>query len=171
MMTNGSAPSNAATGSLVIAGADPELRHRLLERLGAGRQSQAIFEVAARPGLYHDVAALRPSVILFDVGVEPDTDALGMVSTLSALAKVVVLADVDDDALAIRALRAGACGFCPRSTKTELIGKAVQLVEAGEIWVRRRVIPRLIEELATRQASHRRRRAPVALLSGHPLDC
>ncbi|MGH7312633.1 MAG: LuxR C-terminal-related transcriptional regulator [Candidatus Rokuibacteriota bacterium] len=151
MITNGSAPS-ATNGSLVIAGVDPAFRHGLLESLTVEHPSREIAEVTARPGLYHDVAALRPSVVLFDVGVRADTDALGMVSALSALAKVIVLADLDDDALAIQALKAGASGFCPRDTAPALIRKAVRLVEAGEIWVGRRVLLRLIEELAELRA-------------------
>ncbi len=168
MTTQGSALSS---GGLVIAGSDPALRRHLRESLTSEPQAPRVAEIAARPGLYREVAALQPSVILFDVGRTADTDALGMVSALSGLARVIVLADVIDDALTIEALKAGASGVCARGTAPALIRKAVQLVETGEIWIGRRVIPRLIEELTTRQASRRRRRAPVALLSGHPLDC
>lgn len=152
MVTNGSARSGATNGSLVIAGADPSFRRRLLESLVAEHHAKRVSEVAARPGLYHDVAALQPSVVLFDVGAKADIDALGMVSALSALANVIVLADINDDAMAIQSLKAGARGFCSRDTATALIRKAVQLVEAGEIWVGRRVLLRLIEELAELRA-------------------
>ncbi|MGH7312722.1 MAG: LuxR C-terminal-related transcriptional regulator, partial [Candidatus Rokuibacteriota bacterium] len=152
MLTNGSALSSPTNGSLVIAGADPAFRRRLLESLGAADPPGRVAEVAARPGLYHDVAALKPSVVLFDVGTKADIDALGMVSALSALGKVIVLADMNDDAMAIEALKAGASGFCPRDTAPALIRKAVRLVEAGEIWVGRRVLLRLIEELAALRA-------------------
>jgi DNA-binding NarL/FixJ family response regulator len=163
--------SAVSRGSLVIAGSDPALRRQLCESLTSEPPVPRVAEIAARPGLYQDVAALQPSVILLDVGLTADTDALGMVSALSGLAKVIILADVVDDALTIEALEAGASGVCARSTAPALLRKAVQLVETGEIWIGRRVIPRLIEELTTRRASHRRRRAPGALLSGHPLDC
>jgi two-component system, NarL family, nitrate/nitrite response regulator NarL len=142
------AETSASSGSVVIVGPDPEVRRRLLECLASENSVKPISEVDAQPGLYHHVAALRPSVIMFDVGGKPDTDALGMVSALSAMARIIILADVDDDALAIQALKAGASGFCTRDTATPLLRKAVQLVEAGEIWVGRRVMLRLIEELA-----------------------
>lgn len=77
---------------------------------------------------------------------------MAIVSALSALAKTIVLADVDDEALAVQAVKAGASGFCSRDTAAALIRKAVRLVEAGEIWVGRRVMLRLIEELATLRA-------------------
>src|SRR5262245_3398392 len=141
------AETSAPSGSVVIVGPDPRVRRRLLECL-AGETVKPVNEVDAQPGLYHHVAALRPSVILFDVGGKPDTDALGMVSALSAMARIIIMADVDDDGLAIQALKAGASGFCTKDTTTPLLRKAVQLVEAGEIWVGRRVMLRLIEELA-----------------------
>jgi len=74
-----------------------------------------------------------------------------------------VLAGTDDDGVAVQALKAGAAGFCPRDTPTELLRRAVQLVEAGEIWVGRRVMVRLIEELALRTA------APPAIANGEQL--
>jgi len=156
MTTNGSTPTSVTNSRVVIAGPDPEFRRRLLESLATEHQAKRVSEVEARQGFYHEVAALTPSVILLDVGVKPDTDALGMVSALSALAKVIVLANVDDDALTIQALKAGASGFCARDTTAALIRKAVQLVEAGEIWVGRRVMLRLIEELATLRAQETR---------------
>jgi DNA-binding NarL/FixJ family response regulator len=141
-----------ATGSLVIASADPACRRRLRQSLGATVPARSVFDVSAHADLERHVAALLPSVILFDLGAEPDPKALGVVSALSARAKTILLADADDDALAIQALKAGASGFCSRDTAPALIRKAVQLVEAGEIWVGRRVMLRLIEELATLRA-------------------
>ena len=140
------------SGSLVIASADPACRRRLRQSLGAETHARSVFDVSSHPDLQRHIAALLPSVILFDLGAEPDANALGVVSALSALAKTIVLADTDDDTLAIQALKAGASGFCSRDTATALIRKAVQLVEAGEIWVGRRVMLSLIEELATLRA-------------------
>jgi DNA-binding NarL/FixJ family response regulator len=138
--------------SLVIAGADSAFRRRLRQSLWAESPPPRIADIASRPDLAHDVAALLPSVILLDLGANPAPNALDAVPALSALAKTIVLANVDDEALAIQALRAGASGFCARNTPTALIRKAVQLVEAGEIWVGRRVMLGLIEELAALRA-------------------
>jgi DNA-binding NarL/FixJ family response regulator len=107
-----------------------------------------VVDLPAHAALEGHVGALVPSVVLFDLGPQPDAATFGIVSSLSAVAKTIAVADADDDALAVRALKAGASGFCPRDTPTPLIRKAVQLVEAGEIWVGRRVMLRLIDELA-----------------------
>src|SRR5256885_7369818 len=145
--------ARSASGAVAIAGVEPSYCRRLLQSLRAGNGSRPISAINAGEDLPTQLAASMPSVILFDLGPTPDAKGLGIVSALSALAKTIVLAGTDDDALAVQALKAGAAGFCPRDTPTDLLRRAVQLVEAGEIWVGRRVMVRLIEELALRTAA------------------
>jgi two-component system, NarL family, nitrate/nitrite response regulator NarL len=145
--------SRVAGGSVAIAGVEPSYCRRLLQSLRAGNGSRPISTIAAGDDLPKQIAASMPSVILFDLGSSPDAKGLAIVSALSALAKTIVLAGTDDDGVAVQALKAGAAGFCPRDTPSELLRRAVQLVEAGEIWVGRRVMVRLIEELALRAAA------------------
>jgi len=155
--------SRVGGGSVAIAGVEPSYCRRLLQSLRAGNGSRPISTIAAGDDLPKQIAASMPSVILFDLGSSPDARGLAIVSALSALAKTIVLAGTDDDGVAVQALKAGAAGFCPRDTPTELLRRAVQLVEAGEIWVGRRVMVRLIEELALRTA------APPAIANGAQL--
>src|SRR5205814_1959359 len=145
--------ARSASGAVAIAGVEPSYCRRLLQSLRAGNGSRPISAINAGEDLPKQLAASMPSVILFDLGPTPDAKGLGIVSALSALAKTIVLAGADDDALAVDALKAGAAGFCPRDTPPDLLRRAVQLVEAGEIWVCRRVMVRLIEELALRPAT------------------
>ena len=145
--------ARTANGAVAIAGVEPSYCRRLLQSLRAGNGSRPISAIAAGEDLPRQLAASMPSVILFDLGPTPDAKGLGIVSALSALAKTIVLAGTDDDAVAVQALKAGAAGFCPRDTPTDLLRRAVQLVEAGEIWVGRRIMVRLIEELAVRTAA------------------
>jgi len=143
----------APRGSVAIAGVDASYCRRLLQSLRSGNGSRPISTIAAGDDLPKQIAASVPSVILFDLGPNPDERGLATISALSGLAKTIVLAGADDDALAVDALKAGAAGFCPRDTPPDLLRRAVQLVEAGEIWVCRRVMVRLIEELALRPAT------------------
>ena len=145
--------ARSASGAVAIAGVEPSYCRRLLQSLRAGNGSRPISAINAGEDLPKQLAASMPSVILFDLGATPDAKGLSIVSALSAVAKTIVLAGTDDDALAVQALKAGAAGFCPRDTPTDLLRRAVQLVEAGEIWVGRRVMVRLIEELALRTAA------------------
>jgi DNA-binding NarL/FixJ family response regulator len=144
--------SRADGGSVAIAGVDDSYCRRLLQGLQSGNGSRPISTIAAGDDLPKQIAASIPSIILFDLGASPDAKGLATVSALSRLAKTIVLAGTDDDAVAVQALKAGAAGFCRRDTPTDLLRRAVQLVEAGEIWVGRRVMVRLIEELAMRTA-------------------
>jgi DNA-binding NarL/FixJ family response regulator len=144
---------HTASGAVAIAGVEPSYCRRLLQSLRAGNGSRPISAIAAGDDLPKALAASMPSVILFDLGPAPDAKGLAIVSALSTVAKTIVLAGTDDDAVAVQALKAGAAGFCPRDTPTDLLRRAVQLVEAGEIWVGRRVMVRLIEELAVRTAA------------------
>jgi DNA-binding NarL/FixJ family response regulator len=137
-------------GTVAIAGVDAGYCRRLLQSLRAGNGHRPISTITTGDDLRQQVAASVPSVILFDLGATPDAKGLATVAVLSGLAKTIVLAGIDDDALAVQALKAGAAGFCSRDTSAELLRRAVQLVEAGEIWVSRRVMVRLIEELALR---------------------
>lgn len=149
MLMERSPSARSRDGGLVIAGGDPAFRRRLLKSFAADRGPREVVDLPAHAALQGHVAALVPSVVLFYLGPQPDAATFAVVSSLSAVAKTIVVADADEDALAIRALKAGASGFCPRDTPTPLIRKAVQLVEAGEIWVGRRVMLRLIDELAS----------------------
>jgi len=145
--------ASKTAGSVAIAGVDATYCQRLLQSLRAGNGSQSISAIAAGDDLPRQIAASVPSVILFDLGPSPDAKGLAVVSALSGLAKTIVLAATDDDAVAVKALKAGAVGFCPRDTPIDLLRRAVQLVEVGEIWVGRRVMVRLIEELSLRTAA------------------
>ena len=66
------------------------------------------------------MAALVPSVVLFDLGTRSDASAFSTIAALSALAKTIVIAETNEDAVAIRALKAGASGFCRRDTPARL---------------------------------------------------
>src|SRR2546422_2947699 len=124
----------AAGGAVAIAGVDASYCRRLLQSLRSDNGSRPISTLAAGDDLPKQIAASVPSVILFDLGPSPDAKGLATVSALSRLAKTIVLAGTEDDALAVQALKAGAAGFCARDTSTDLLRRAVQLVEAGEIW-------------------------------------
>ena len=148
MLTRRLLSTRHGDGGLLIAGGDPRFRRRLLKSFAGAPQGRKIVAVGSPARLASQVAALVPSIVVLDIGAEPDAPTFGLIASLSALAKTIVVADRDDDALAVRALKAGASGFCPRDTPAPLLRKAVQLVEAGEIWIGRRVMLRLIEELA-----------------------
>lgn len=158
----GKSTSRTSTGPVAIAGADDFYSRRLVQTLRSGNGSRPVRAITAGRDLAAEVAASTPSVIVFDLGRNPDARGLATIATLSRLAKTIVVSPVDSDSLAVEALKAGAAGFCPRDTPTALLRRAIELVEAGEIWISRRVMLRLIEELAVRAA-------PPAVAGGEQL--
>src|SRR3989441_6705882 len=150
--------SRAPGGSVAIAGVDASYCRRLLQSLRSGNGSRPISTIAAGDDLPRQIAASLPSVILFDLGPSPDAKGLAVVAALSGLAKTIVLASTDDDGVAVQALKAGAAGFCPRDTSTDLLRRAVQLVEAGQNSVAQPRVGRPIEGGRTRARPPPRRR-------------
>jgi DNA-binding NarL/FixJ family response regulator len=152
-------------GGLVVAGGDPGRRQRLLKRVAAAYQPRKVIGIGSGARLESHLAARIPAVVLFDLGAKPDAQTFSVISELSALAKTIVIAETDDESLAIQALKAGASGFCPRNTPPVLIRKAIQLVEAGEIWIGRRVMLRLIEDMANLRRGTRQEPASAGVLT------
>ncbi len=76
-------------------------------------------------------------LVLLDLGL-PDADGLALLGTLRerhpALAVAIVSASEDPDRMR-RALDLGACGFIPKSAKREVLGRALELIFAGGVYV------------------------------------
>lgn len=75
-------------------------------------------------------------------------ERLRTIRALSPATRTILLVDSPDDASAVHALKEGARGYCSRGTDPGLLIRAVRLVREGEIWVGRKVILQLVEELA-----------------------
>ena len=59
----------------------------------------------------------------------------------------MLLTSAPDEKEAINALKAGVRGYCQRDIDPPLLAKALNVIRKGEIWVGRKVIPHLLEEL------------------------
>lgn len=86
-------------------------------------------------------------------------ESLQRIRALSPATRTILLVDSPDDSEAVRALVYGASGYCSRKTDPEILLKAIELVRRGEIWVGRKVILKLIQELT---ALHSAREAQAA---------
>ena len=92
----------------------------------------------------------RPHVVLLDLelGTESGFDLL---PHLTSQAAVLILTGVRDSAAHERAVVAGARGVIHKSEPAEMILKAVARVHAGEPWLDRAVIGRVLQTLSRRQ--------------------
>jgi DNA-binding NarL/FixJ family response regulator len=90
-----------------------------------------------------------PHVALVDVILE-NGDGLDVAERIAREAsetRVIVLAATDDEAKALRALRAGARGYLRKDIELDALPRAVNGVLAGEAAISRRLSMRLIDEL------------------------
>jgi DNA-binding NarL/FixJ family response regulator len=143
---------------VMIASAVAGLRERCRQALSEGYSLQ---ESADRGDLERGIVGRRPAAVLLDITLPGLGGASGIASIqkLRAAAKIIVLTEAPDEREGIAILKAGARGYCHRDIDIALLEKATHVVLKGEIWVGRKLIPHLLEEL-TVLTEQRRRDAP-----------
>ena len=106
----------------------------------------------ARSGLEAMMAAakLKPRVLLLDPSVV-EGEGASLVSTIlkkSPKTRIILLAEHASDADILDALSQGALGYLAKPVRPSYLPKAVRAVAAGEAWVPRRMVRRIIDRLA-----------------------
>jgi RNA polymerase sigma factor (sigma-70 family) len=132
---------------VVVASAAAPLRRRWREAIEARYD---VVEAADRSALDRALSGRRPALVLLDLGM-PDLGGVAGVARAQQLepdARLVLLTGAPDEHEGIAALKAGARGYCDRDLEPPLLAKAVDVVLRGEVWVGRKLIPHLLEELA-----------------------
>jgi DNA-binding NarL/FixJ family response regulator len=136
-------------GSLVVlvASAAAPLRRRWRQAIEARYD---VVEAGDRGSVERAVTLRKPVLILLDLGM-PDLGGVPgtvRVHRTHPAARLVLLTGEPDEREGIVALKAGARGYCDRDIEPSLLAKAVDVVLKGEVWVGRKLIPHLLEELA-----------------------
>lgn len=93
-----------------------------------------------------------PDVVLLDLDLGTE-NGLELVPQLSAHAAVIILTGARDSAVRERAVVAGARGVIHKSEPAELILKAIARVYAGEPWLDRTAMGRVLQALSKRQGT------------------
>jgi DNA-binding NarL/FixJ family response regulator len=136
-----------STPLVLIASAVAGLRKRWRQAIQA---LCAIHEVTERGSLERSMTNRRPAAMLLDLHL-PELGGIDGVAALQRLrptTRIVLLTSRPDEREGIAALKAGARGYCDRDIDPGLLAKALDVVQKGEIWVGRKLIPHLLEELA-----------------------
>ena len=122
-----------------------------------------LHEVTERGSLERGLLNRRPAALLLDLHL-PELGGISGVEAIQQLrptTKIVLLTSRPDEREGIAALKAGARGYCDRDIDPGLLGKALEVVQNGEIWVGRKLIPHLLEELAA--LSEQQKDSPATL--------
>jgi DNA-binding NarL/FixJ family response regulator len=110
---------------------------------------EVIGEAADGPQTLCLAEALQPHILVLDVQ-QPQADALAILSHLRARSPrthVLILVSVLDEAFIVAALQQGAMGYLLKTaTQCDLV-KAIHAIDAGELWVQRRVLTEVLEHM------------------------
>lgn len=91
----------------------------------------------------------QPHVVLLDLDLGSES-GLDLVPQMSSRAAVLILTGLREPAARERAVLAGALGVIHKSEPAEVILKAIERVHAGEPWLERAAIGRVLQNLARR---------------------
>jgi DNA-binding NarL/FixJ family response regulator len=134
---------------ILIASADPELRKRCAL---CTQVTSSTHEACDLRGLERCMAEYRPDVLLLDLYLPHMGEVAGLpaIQRLCPSTRIILFAGANDERQAICAIKAGAKGYCTKEIKPSHLRKAVQVVQKGEVWVGRKAICHLLEELTSR---------------------
>ena len=109
----------------------------------------AIVEVRGLEGLPHCVAQLRAQVVLFDTRMARNAAPRTIDQILEQRRQTRILAFADDmsDDFELSLFLVGIRGFCTIDAEPELVRRAVDALLKGELWIRRSVMPKLVDNL------------------------
>jgi two-component system, NarL family, nitrate/nitrite response regulator NarL len=92
----------------------------------------------------------QPDIILLDLDLngESSIEFLPELLTVSANSRVLILTGVRDPEVHRRAIRRGAMGLLLKDQATDVLVKAIEKVNAGEVWLDRSMTASVLTEIA-----------------------
>lgn len=98
--------------------------------------------------LREDVVRVKPQAVLLDyelIGLEDSNDIFSL-RRLCEVTNIIIVGNISED-LEWEFLKAGIRGCCQSDTEPKLLKQVVLAVQGGELWIRRSLTSRLVEEL------------------------
>lgn len=150
---------------VLIADGDPLLQDLLCLMIEQDQELEVVGKAEDGLTAIQLVVRLRPDIALLDdrLPVVDGYEALQRIVADQADARVLLMAGVASEELAVRAFRLGAKGYVPKRGGLALLPRAIRAILEGEAWMERRLSCRLVEELA--RLSRRTEERPEAALS------
>jgi DNA-binding NarL/FixJ family response regulator len=131
----------------VIASADPEMLDHWRASLGDGA---SFIEVRRNDALCECLARLQPQLLLLDLRLSraARVQDVAQLHKASPATHIVVFANACDEDFELALFRAGVRGVCARDVSSDMLLKIVNAALQGELWIRRALVPRLLEGVA-----------------------
>jgi DNA-binding NarL/FixJ family response regulator len=133
---------------VVIAEDHPQYRELLCEQLRLSPDLEVVGEAQDAWEAVAAVGRLAPDVLTLDLDLPgmSGLDVLRVVRWYSPKTQVIMLSGHTEEEVVLEALKHGARGYVVKGEGTDL-AKAIRAVQRGEVWARRRVLSRVLEEL------------------------
>jgi len=136
-------------GLIVIASADHNLGTKWLRTL---QKQFAVHVVTDGRLLENAILTLKPAILILDHSLLPLLPGSGGLSErmrrLTDATKTIIISSHINEKEGVSLLKAGARVYCTADQSPQIISKAVNAVLSGEVWVGRKVIQLLLDELA-----------------------
>lgn len=117
--------------------------------------------------LRDDVARIEPEVLLLDFDLLGLGALNGAVSLrrLCTETKIIIMAGAISEDVEWELVKAGVRGCCRKDIQPKLLQQVVIAVQQGELWIRRTLACRLIDELGKTTSKNKAYRATLGLLN------
>lgn len=137
-------------GLIMIASADRNLGAKWLRAL---QKQFAVHVVTDGKLLEYAISSLKPVILILDhslLPLLPGSDGLSerLRRLTNATRTIIIISSHMNEKEGVSLLKAGARGYCTDDQEPQIISKAVNAVLSGEVWVGRKVIQLLLDELA-----------------------
>jgi len=140
---------------VVLADNERVLREGLRLILGAAEGIEIVGDSPLNLQASEVIGTVRPDVGLLHVTTlgRDDLELIRTISERHRETKLLVLTSVMEEAIILKALKAGAKGCLSREASVADLVKAIHVIDVGELWVERRLMARLLEGEGGREGS------------------
>ena len=115
-------------------------KHSHMKIVGEATNQADALDIASRQ---------KPEIIILDIclGMENGNDIIPELLRVSEESRIIVLTAVQDEEELRRSSRLGAMGVITKDTPANMLIKAIERVNMGELWLNRRLTAALVAEL------------------------
>jgi len=134
---------------VLLASDFPMLRDSMAKLLGSVPELQIVASTDVEAEVLRLAQAHNPSVAVLDLNVEWSALCELVTNLASRQVSPLLMNDKLDEIQTVELLRCGMCGVIPRRSTPEILSKSVRAIGSGEIWITRRAVGKLVEQVQT----------------------